>query len=743
MLTHLRAVLTQHRAVLAISIAYLLLASAYNLANPLFEAPDELLHYQFIRTLQAERKLPEVDPSGPLTEYHQPPLYYALTALVAPTITDNELEPYTRVNPFWGYEIGAVGRDNKNQYLHRREVFPFSHARRVVHLVRAVSTLCGLITIVCAYGLASRLLPQPLAAASAAMVAFTPNFLLTSGAITNDALLITISTAAGWLILTLSEAQQAPSIWQWAALAGLLGLGMLTKLSFWPILPVAGLAAIRLAIRLRSWRVVLTASMILTIGVAATGGWWMLRNLRLYGDPTGLSSMWSVWGVRPPLTGTDYLIELRNFRTTFWANFGYGNVPAPGWVYNAIDFLSIASIAGLVAAGIRRGHGSVWIGGRGSTALMAAWALLTLGALIWYLQRTFSVTGRQLYPVLPLIGISLVAGWAVWWPSRWPLHWLSGLIVAGMLAFACGSLIGVLQPAYAPAKRVLAAAGSIDPAHRSDWDLGNGAIILRGYDLSPTVVRPGETVMLTLYWEPQRPLGENYTVFVHLFGEDGAIVGSRDTYPGLGNDPTIYWTPGQIVIDRIPIPIKPEATGPILLDIEAGLYVLETGSRLPIIDASGQPVGYPIIGVVKLADESPATAEEAPALRWEFVDGTALTGVAFSTETPSPGSELTVVLNWQPAGPLTTSHKVFIHVVDMEGNIVAQSDAMPKGGRYPTPYWAKGESFEDVHIIQLPPALKQGSYHVLIGLYDPLTGTRWPLQQGGDHVILREALSVP
>jgi 4-amino-4-deoxy-L-arabinose transferase-like glycosyltransferase len=734
---------TGHRAAAAILLLYLLLATVYNLTNPLFESPDELLHYGFIRHLHQERRLPVVDLDGPLTEYHQPPLYYALAALVTAPLPDGELEAHTLINPFWGYEIGAVGDDNKNQYLHGPEQhFPFDSTTWAVHLTRALSTVFGCGTLALVYLLALRFVPQPLAAASTAIVAFTPNFLLTSGSITNDSLVILLSTASGLLIVDLAAKREPPSLTCLASLAALLGLGMLTKLSAWPLLPLSALAITLLALRLKSWRVFFVSGTILLAGVGLLGGWWALRNLRLYGDLTGLSSMWAVWGVREPLTLSTYLVELRYFRTTFWANFGYGNVPVAGWVYTLLDVTVVGGAVGLlVALVIRRGDPPRDPGLHDQIVILVVWAALTSVALIWYLQRTQAVTGRQLYPALPVIALGLVVGWSTFVPGRWRNH-LAAAVAVLMLTFAVGAWLIALVPAYRPSPRLPAERADQAIAHRLDWQLGDAATLL-GYTPSQEVVAPGGEVTVTLYWQPLGTPDRNYTIFLHLFGVDNAPVGGRDTYPGLGNDPTIYWRPGEIIEDAIPVRVTPDVEGPVLLDIEVGLYDLETGERLPVHDPAGNVVGYPVVGHIKLEGEGQAGVVPAHPLDITFEGGLTLSGYDLSTTTPRPGEPLTVTLYWAPSGPLAADYTVFAHLVDEAGDIVAQGDGPPRGGRYPTTAWAAGEHLADAHVIRLPSDAPPGTYHLLVGLYDAQSGARLPLVAGDDRVSLEEAIRIP
>ena len=93
--------IAEHREAVVLLSLYVILAVAYNLADPIMEPPDEILHYDYVLYLKREGRLPVVDLTAPGNEYHQPPLYYALTALLTAALPDGDLAPHTVLNPFW------------------------------------------------------------------------------------------------------------------------------------------------------------------------------------------------------------------------------------------------------------------------------------------------------------------------------------------------------------------------------------------------------------------------------------------------------------------------------------------------------------------------------------------------------------------------------------------------------------------------------------------------------------------
>lgn len=128
-----------------------------------------------------------------------------------------------------------------------------------------------------------------------------------------------------------------------------------------------------------------------------------------------------------------------------------------------------------------------------------------------------------------------------------------------------------------------------EPSHRLEANLG-GIITLLGYDLPQSKVRPGEAFPLTFYWRAEGVIDEDYTVFVHLVGDDGLIWGQEDSQPQHGFYPTSYWDWGDIVIDEHFISVKPNAPwGEYRLLV--GTYLLSTMERLPLLDETGEVIG--------------------------------------------------------------------------------------------------------------------------------------------------------
>ncbi|MCB0033302.1 MAG: hypothetical protein KDE51_04760, partial [Anaerolineales bacterium] len=67
-------------------------------------------------------------------------------------------------------------------------------------------------------------------------------------------------------------------------------------------------------------------------------------------------------------------------------------------------------------------------------------------------------------------------------------------------------------------------------------------------------------------------------------------------------------------------------------------------------------------------------------------------------------------------------YTVFIHVLDKQGNLVAQQDSMPQAGGWPTTCWRPDEIVTDRHSL----TVTSGNYELVMGLYWFETGERLP-----------------
>ncbi|MEZ4644249.1 MAG: hypothetical protein R3E31_16205 [Chloroflexota bacterium] len=130
-------------------------------------------------------------------------------------------------------------------------------------------------------------------------------------------------------------------------------------------------------------------------------------------------------------------------------------------------------------------------------------------------------------------------------------------------------------------------------------------ITLQGYQLTGAL-QAGTPLTLTLYWDAMRPLDANYTVFVHLLDANGQDITGHDSPPRNGTYPTQGWLPGYTIADEHSLFLPSDLpAGEYRLAV--GLYVPETGVRLPAFTAAGveQPNQTLILQTFQVPEQVP------------------------------------------------------------------------------------------------------------------------------------------
>jgi hypothetical protein len=95
--------------------------------------------------------------------------------------------------------------------------------------------------------------------------------------------------------------------------------------------------------------------------------------------------------------------------------------------------------------------------------------------------------------------------------------------------------------------------------------------------------------------------------------------------------------------------------------------------------------------------------------------------LAYETLEREDGS-LSLVLYWRCLERVESDYTVFVHLLDAEGNIVAQGDSPPVQGHYPTTIWAVGEIVRDEHPLVGPPEAIVHGVRFAVGWYSAQEG---------------------
>ncbi len=664
----------------------------YDVTVPLFEKPDELKHFAVIQYIQTRRQLPVVragvyEPWD--QEGTQPPLYHLLAAVATAWLDLSDFAEPPR-NPHYADERSFEWRErgNNNLYLHAPgELWDTDPIFVAARLARWLSLLAGLATITLTYFLArltfsandlsspppppNHLTNQPtnqptihpsipLPLLAAALIAFIPQFLHVSSAITNDGLSATIA-AASLLLLALIVKKGGSN--RYAILLGLiLGLAALAKLSLLYLIPLTGLVLLFDGWRQRSIGRLVSQGAITGGLMLLVAGWWYWRNWQLYGDPTALTAHLLYRGgpldPRPTLAQI-WQTELTGLELSFWAAFGAGQILLEPWIYTVLRGVKYLLLVGVIigvwrvirlqVAGRRlqvAGSKSQVAGGKSWEAegksqvagsriqvtrsgeqakdnsklktqnskllilgLLALWTLIIFFALLRWMQITPASWGRLLYPALPSLGV--LAAW-------------------GLSQFSTG-----------------------------DWRLG-----IRDWRFTRHAPHFTLPALRTTH-HPSR-------ITLH------ALRATRHVVPWL------------------------------LLVL---LFKLAVISPFRYLEAA--------YGKTPLVSETDVPLDQIEPVDFVYDNALRLIGYTVGATAVQPGERLPVTLYWQAIRPIDRNYSAFVHLLGRDNEVIGQVNTYPDGGNWPTSLLPPGQVLKDTyHVPVSPEAGAPAVIRLAVGIFD-------------------------
>jgi len=722
----------------ALLVLYVLLGSTYSIVTPIMEASDELWHYPMVKHIADHWALPVQDPEnvGPWRqEGSQAPLYYLLGAALTFWIDTSGLERVRWLNPH--ADSGVIREDgNTNLLIHSpAEQFPWRGTVLALHLIRFVSVCLGVGTVYLTFALVLELWPERycMALTAATITAFNPMFCFISGAVNNDNLAMLLCAAAIWLLVRLvkrhgTEQPLPQRVW-WidtAVLGVVLGSGVLTKSQSMSLLPLTALAVGYVAWRRQSWWYVLTGGLVTAGLVVLISGWWFVRNAILYdGDWMGIERFIFILGYRvPPATLRQLWGERRSFMMAYWGLFGGVNVPMPEWAYGVLNGALLASVVGLLV-----GLGRFVIRSRlrefrsrptfsFQLLLLVLWPIVVVSLWAVWATKTWSSQGRLVFSAISVWSMWMAVGLAqlssaLSLPHGW--SYLPQCVLSAFM-FGLGAWVpfGVIAPAYRPP--VLPTDVEPMPAHALRADIG-GQLRLLGYDMENTSLQPGEPVRFTLYWEAQRRMGRDWSIFCHVLDlEIESPVAIRDRYPGQGLLATSLIEPGLRWADRYVIVLPETAYAPSDAVLEVGLYDLTSQERLPIAVEQGE--GVEIVGNALRFQPlliTPWPGDLPNPVRISFEDRMALVGWDLERRVVVPGEALNLTLYWECLAPMAESYTVSTQVLRGDERKVAQSDTWP--GNTDTASCQPGQRILDRRELWIDSDAAPGVHKLLLSVY--------------------------
>ncbi len=563
----------------ALLVVFSIFALTYSLVIPLFEGPDEDDHFRYTQYLADHRALPvqkfEMGGGEAGHQGWQPPLYYALAALVISPLDTSDYAERLQRNPAQSF-TGDIACCGRNLYFHfDAEDFPYQRTTLAVHLARGVTILFGVVCVYAIYALTLTLFPAQkyLALATTAFAVLNPSFLFSGTLVSNDIPLVAFCTLA-FLVMAKILLGQWNANWKSFSLLGIfVALAILTKTTALGLLPLVFIFIIYVALCQHSHLNIsrltfdgLRFTVYVSLPILALTAWYFLRNQFLYGDPLAYKLIAA--SALPPRDAPLTFAELTQINLPWlWQTFWGGPTPGdfPQILLTIFLVTSFLALIGFMFHVLRLKNQL------GANRLLILGLLLAWLAFIFIAQlqfiRTASGTdqGRYLFPAIVTFALIFVLGSSeiVWrffsrvrrtFPFSLAQRAVSIFTTAFFIALAAFVLFAYTLPAYAqPAPfnpTTLAQRGA-----PLDANFENG-MSLRGVSLSSRAVSCNEKLGVTLFWTTDARIKETYRVFAHLVNAQGNVAGNKDVIPGRGAFPTVYWKAGEWLEDTIYVPIN-------------------------------------------------------------------------------------------------------------------------------------------------------------------------------------------
>lgn len=697
-----------------------------NIALPVFEAPDEGDHFAYADFLADERRLPDLERDLYLShEFFQPPLYYALAALVIAPIDRSNLNEINKLNPDWfDRDVNADFRSVANQYIHTpAERFPYYGAALALHVARLLSTVLGACVILLVYGIARMLSAggssaQHLPLFAAALVALNPKFIHISSMVGNDIAIILMATLACAWMLRMWYMVNTPSARVWLSylvLGALVGLALLSKISGLGLLAPAMLLLVFMYLRVRSTRQALAWLAAFILGFALIAGPWLLFNVLRYGDPLAWAQTQAANASLmrdPPLNLAQMAQTIPQVLISYWGVIGI-EVRFPDWVDALFGIGLAAAVLGCVLALARKllQARALGLAAFVPTLLLLTWQLALISLYSQWLRTvTATENSRLLFPGIAAVTIAVAAGWLHLTPVR--LRGAAmGAVVAGLLALSIATPLHIIPQVFTEPTILTVEERAALPG-QTGVTFG-GKLRLQHAQLNARDAAAGSRVPVTLYWGAEQRMAQSYRAVLSAHDAQGQLIARLEAIPFNGRFDTQRWQPGQFFRDDYWLPIDASARRGIATISLAVRGIYETPPLLPVDGAGTTEFLIGRVKVLGALDSAPAPQHVVTVF---FAEG----GDRLMELQGYDAQASAVVLHWLSHKQTNLDYTLFVHVLDGDGNIIAQEDAQPLAGAYPTSMWDAKEQIMDRRNIALPAS----AVRLRIGWYLPADGQR-------------------
>ena len=705
----------RHAFLLLILVGYLGFGIALTQRLHFSRALDEGYHLELVSFIKQNGRLPIMfEERLQMARADLPLLYHVLVALLPPKIDPDSDQPELRLyKDSFRYQVIDAPPEHRWSVDTEDLTWPYAGQFLAWQIGRGLSLLLGAATVVVLFLLLQEvpLGERPWTSLfGAAFLAFTPRYLILSSALNDDTLLGLTAAVYFWMLIKIVK---SPLRWLPVIMLGAaLGVSMTIKYSL-ALLPLE----IVVVLGLLAWQHKL--------------GWlWLVKRLAAIGGAALLCSSWwfgwNIWyfntvaedgvvvGVIRALFSGGYNATLNSIgdffaggeldaaadvagassatyaqwlRITFTSFWGFAiddQIPLSPWIFFFIGLVLLTAAWGLWRLWRRESQSHRWLLLTGFHILLLCVIPVLRFATSGRLGQT--AQGRHiLIPAAAAIIALLAWGLAAALPQqRWQRLALAAIVAVMMVWSGAHFYRLAEQPASLLPMRTVAYAADWLPQSVEQGQFGEG-IELVSYALTPHPDAGQLTVELA--WRSLGFVNQNYLVALTLTAADGTPVSQWIGYHGAGQIPTLAWTPGDTIFDRLVLPLPNLSPG----DYQLQVQVLADGAPLPL------PTGADTLTLGPVTLDRPSSLS----LPQQQIGETPGNTLAFSV--------------WQAAGPDTTGtpHFRYPHTISLVVDSKAQNRSLSLVDDQET-NWSPTHVVNGVYTFVIGPRWITGDYRLAV-----------------------------
>jgi hypothetical protein len=270
-------------------------------------------------------------------------------------------------------------------------------------------------------------------------------------------------------------------------------------------------------------------------------------------------------------------------------------------------------------------------------------------------------------------------------------------------------------------------------------------ISLLSYGLAPGTLEAGwGAALVDLHWMVEGELQGRYQMALRLVDEEGRVWAAEDREPLGGLRPFHEEPVGSKIADRQAVLI-PAGTPPGSYHLQLGVYRLENGEWLDVLDETGAPRGVEkVLGQVSVITPALPPSEQALFIQCpeaaDFTSGLRFLGYSLGGGSHQSGEPLDLTLFWKVLADQREEYYLSLRLEDADGQTWAAVEDPPTGPQYPSTMWTAGQLIRGLHRLWIPASAPAAEYLLVLSLHKAGDGSPVPLRdwvpyRGDNHVL--------